>query len=374
MLVTFNEAYHPFDATLVERATQTGELLSLLISRLQLNHETQRRADLLEKFAAQVTELTSDLQQTTLLPAIVESARSLLGAQRAALHLMEYPGGPLDCQYATGLSAEYLQQITRRFNQTAIAQALQTRGQVLIPDVKQDSRTNPIQDLIALEHFQAYGLFSLQGPSGHIGMLSLYWDTPRAISAEEVDVARLFAQRAASLLHHARLYARISEEAQTDVLTGLPNRRALDLRLQEETLRLPRPLFGLLMIDLDGFKGINDSFGHAIGDSVLQQVAEIFRGAIRVSDTVFRFGGDEFSVILPGVDLTQAAYVAQKLGSALSATGLHLPNETQRYLTACIGVAACPQNGYTPKELMKIADERMYRAKRKGGAAIISSD
>lgn len=374
MLVTFQQPYYDFSPQMVSRAMQVGELMSLLISRLQLNRETQRRAELLEKFAAQVTELTSDLQQTTLLPAIVESARSLLGAQRAALHLAESPGGQLECQYAAGLSAKYLQQMTRRFNQTAIAQALQTKGLVLIPDVKQDSRTSPIQDIIALEKFQAYALFSLHTVSGQLGMLSLYWDTPRAISAEEVEVARLFAQRAASLLYHARLYARMSEEALTDVLTGLANRRALDLRLQEETLRLPSASFGLLMIDLDGFKGVNDSFGHAIGDSVLQQVADIFRGAIRASDTVFRFGGDEFSVILPGADMQQAVHVAQKLGNALASSGLHLPNDTQRYLTACIGVAACPQDGRDPQKMLSAADDRMYRAKRKGGAAIIFNE
>ncbi|GAB4502344.1 MAG: hypothetical protein Fur0035_18930 [Anaerolineales bacterium] len=373
MLVAFTAPRHYFGPEARERALQAADLAALLISRARLQRETQRRADLLEKFASQVSSLTSDLQQTTLLPAIVESARSLLGAQRAALHLMDSASHQMNCQYSTGLSAEYLEQMTRRFNQTAIAHALVVNGQVLIPDVRQDSRTSPIQDLIALEKFRAYGVFSLQGAGGQIGALSLYWDKPHAISAEEISVARLFAQRASSLLHHAQLYARVSEDALTDVLTGIANRRALDLRLEEECQRGERP-FSLLMMDLDGFKGINDTFGHAIGDSVLQQVARLLQSSIRSSDTVFRFGGDEFSVILMETDLAQAVFVAEKLNNNLSSASLHLPNETQRFLTSCIGVASFPTEARDVKTLMEKADLRMYRAKRKGGAAIIASD
>lgn len=373
MLVTFTAPHHYFSPEFIERARQAADLMALLISRARFQRETQHRADLLEKFAGQVTSLTSDLQQTTLLPAIVESARSLLGAQRAALHLMDASTRQMNCQYSIGLSSEYIEKMTSRFNQTAIARALESKGQVLIPDVRQDSRTSPIQDLITLEKFRAYGVFSLQAPDGQIGALSLYWDKPHAISAEEISVARLFAQRASGLLHHAQLYARVSEDALTDVLTGLPNRRALDLRLNEECLRSDRA-FSLLMMDLDGFKSVNDNFGHAIGDSVLQQVAHIFQSSIRSSDVVFRFGGDEFAVILLETDLSQALVVAEKLNNNLSSTSLHLPNETQRFLTSCIGVANFPADAREVKLLMEKADSRMYRAKRKGGAAIIFSD
>jgi len=374
LLVTFSHHPHYFSPEYIERAHQVADLTALLISRLRLHNEAVRRADLLEKFAAQVTALTSNLQQTTLLPAIVESARSLLGAQRAALHLLEAETHQLTCQYSTGLSSNYLVQMTHRFNQTLLARTLETQGVVLIPDVNQDSRTGPIQDLIALEKFRAYGVFSLQGQQGQIGALSLYWDKPHAISAEEVAVARLFAQRAVGLLHHAQLYARATEASLTDSLTGLANRRDLDLRLEEECLRVGQRIFSLLMIDLDGFKAVNDNFGHAIGDSVLQQVAIALQGAIRSADSVFRYGGDEFSVILPDTDLLQAVHVAQKINVALASTGLHLPNETQRYLTSCIGVASFPADAQDPRALLEKADLRMYRAKRQGGAAIVSSD
>ncbi len=373
MLVTFTAPHRYFSPEFIERTRQTADLMALLISRARFQRETQHRADLLEKFAGQVTSLTSDLQQTTLLPAIVESARSLLGAQRAALHLIDASTRQMNCQYSIGLSSDYIEKMTSRFNQTAIARALESKGQVLIPDVRQDSRTSPIQDLIAVEKFRAYGVFSLQAPDGQMGALSLYWDKPHAISAEEVSVARLFAQRASGLLHHAQLYARVSEDALTDVLTGLANRRALDLRLEEECLR-PDRTFSLLMMDLDGFKSVNDRFGHAIGDSVLQQVAHILQSSIRASDVVFRFGGDEFAVILLETDLAQALIVAEKLNNSLASTSLHLPNETQRFLTSCIGVASFPADAREVKLLMEKADLRMYRAKRKGGAAIIFSD
>jgi diguanylate cyclase (GGDEF)-like protein len=374
LMVGYN-TLHYFGPEEIERAQQAADMSALLISRTRLYEETLHRADLLEEFASQITDLTSDLRETTLLPAVVEVASSLLHAPRAALHLYDRNTKEMRCEFSIGLSDDYLQQITQRFNQIPGAQVLKDKAFVLIPDVHQDSRTSPIQDLIAQEKFRAYAVFALPSPDGSLGALSLYWDEPRVISSEEIWVAELFAQRAGALLNSARLYEQASEESLTDALTGLPNRRALDQRLDEENQRSGRygHPYALLMIDLDQFKAINDTYGHPIGDSVLQQITSVLRRSVRSTDFVSRYGGDEFAIILPESGLDKAKYVAEKLKSTLSGTRLHLPKEVKSFISASIGVAICPNDTSEMEKLLAIADQRLYDAKRNGNGTIVTS-
>ncbi len=374
-LVIAFRARHEFSEHEIARIHQVSDILSLLISRSWLYEEAMRRASLLEKMAGQVTNLVSDLKRTTLLPSIVESARSLLQAQRAALHLQQ-DDGSMECEYSVGLSEGFLEQLTNRFNQLAGGRLLQNREYLIIPDINQDSRTSPVQDLIFGEKFRAYAVFSLNPDTEQRGALSLYWDTPYVVSAEEISVGKLFAERASAIIRSARLYAQATEEALTDILTDLPNRRHLDQRIREEIERASRyeHTFALLMIDLDGFKGINDTFGHPIGDSVLKQVSIALRRTLRASDFLARYGGDEFSIILPETGVERALHVAEKLRLALTSTRLHLPQETQRYLSGCMGIAIYPLDKQTAEEMITCADQRMYRAKRCGAGSIIYKD
>ena len=366
---------HYYSPEEIGRIQQASEVAALLISRTHLYEETLHRADLLHQLANQVTNITSDLHQTTLLPAVVEAASRLLHAQRAALHLYNRINGEIRCEFSMGLSEAYLDQATDQFDKILGKQIFKKKSYVLVPDVYQDSRTSPMQGLIAQEKFRAYAVFSLPSAQGSLGALSLYWDEPHVISSEEVTVAELFAERAGALLHNARLYQQASEESLTDTLTGLPNRRALDQRLEEETRQADRynRRYALLMIDLDGFKKINDTYGHPIGDSVLQQVTAALYRAVRATDFISRYGGDEFAIILPEAGLEKAVVVADKLKSTLMTTRLHLPNGQEQFLSASIGIAICPSDAFEHKKLLFLADERLYLAKRAGAGAIISS-
>jgi diguanylate cyclase (GGDEF)-like protein len=373
LLVGYNTR-HVFIPAEITRAQQVADVAALLISRTRLYDETQRRASLLEQMTDQISHLTSDLQQTTLLPAIVESARNLLKAERAALHMYEKLSHKMCCEYSVGLSTGYLEHMATHFDESPEGLVLHDQSYVLIPDVHRDSRTSPVQGLISREKFRAYAVFSLTALDGSLGALSLYWDQPHAISSEEVAVGCLFAQRAGVLVHNVRLYEQISVESLTDVLTSLPNRRYIDQRLAEESQRSNRygHPFALLMLDLDGFKVINDCFGHPIGDSVLQQVAEALQRVLRSTDVLTRYGGDEFAVILPETGLEEAIIVAEKLKTALASTKLHLPHDTQRHISACMGVALYPLDTNNSDDLIRVADKRMYDAKHKGSGVVVS--
>jgi diguanylate cyclase (GGDEF)-like protein len=161
--------------------------------------------------------------------------------------------------------------------------------------------------------------------------------------------------------------AQLKHQALNDDLTGLPNRRLLGDRLLHalDVARRAEHQVALLYIDLDGFKLVNDSLGHGIGDLLLQQVSERLRSRVRASDTLARLGGDEFAVVLAGVNaLGQAAGVAETLLQILAPPFTIDGHEIT--ITASIGVSVFPASGSTPAALLQQADSAMYAAKQKG--------
>ncbi|WP_445228952.1 putative bifunctional diguanylate cyclase/phosphodiesterase [Duganella rhizosphaerae] len=160
---------------------------------------------------------------------------------------------------------------------------------------------------------------------------------------------------------------RIKRNANYDSLTGLPNRRLFRDRLEREVKRSARADVpcALLFIDLDGFKDVNDRLGHAAGDQLLQQAAQRIRHCVREVDTVARLGGDEFTVIL--TEVTRTAHVeilAQQILAELAKPFSVLDSDVQ--VSGSMGITLCPQDGGTPDELLKNADQAMYAAKAAG--------
>lgn len=194
----------------------------------------------------------------------------------------------------------------------------------------------------------------------------LYLDNlhdPAAFAEDSLHVARFFSAPIAALLHEVRYRGLLEQAAATDPLTGLSNRRAFDQRLEEELKRAQRygqPV-SLLVMDLSGFKQINDRLGHAKGDEALVQVAQVLRASKRDGDTLFRWGGDEFAALLPHTDLAGAVAAAQRYAEAIEKIRIE-----DLELGVNIGVAAYPGDADDSDMLLRQADERMYRAKRSG--------
>ena len=159
---------------------------------------------------------------------------------------------------------------------------------------------------------------------------------------------------------------RIEYLAHFDPLTRLPNRTLINDRLEQETARARRTQrgFALLLFDLDGFKAVNDTWGHAAGDRLLEIAAERARQCMRLSDTVGRLGGDEFLAILPETSREGALAVAEKLRKALAEPYL-LGKHTAR-LSVSVGMSLYPQHGAEAQRLQSAADAALYEAKRAG--------
>ncbi|MBU2240148.1 MAG: diguanylate cyclase [Gammaproteobacteria bacterium] len=168
--------------------------------------------------------------------------------------------------------------------------------------------------------------------------------------------------------------AQLLYEAGHDNLTSLPNRTLLLDRLQTSLTLAEREQVGLsvLFIDIDGFKDINDGYGHAVGDLLLQQIAKRLGACVRKSDTVGRLGGDEFLIILNKTNAADSVtMVAEKIRAALSEAFIIEGSNLQ--VSASIGIARYPENGKEPLDLMQSADRAMYQAKNHGGDKVISA-
>ena len=165
--------------------------------------------------------------------------------------------------------------------------------------------------------------------------------------------------------------------AHRDSLTGVPNRRHFDVVLQREIATRRRPRGGrrqadesplaLLIVDIDDFKGINDNFGHPVGDAVLRQVAERAQSMLRSTDTLARLGGDEFAVVAPGADGEGARLLAESICNAI---GTHYSDSGTPTPSVSVGWAIFPEDGEDFEALIRAADERMLKHKRSDTPAV----
>lgn len=198
-----------------------------------------------------------------------------------------------------------------------------------------------------------------------LGMLHTQCD---ASDTDQVHLLETVATQIASSMANLNLRAALHSQSIKDPLTGLFNRRYLEETMQRETLRAARskgPL-SVVMLDLDHFKTFNDNHGHQAGDLVLQLVGEALRHAIRGDDIACRYGGEEFTLILPGASLEHAVQRAEQVREAISQLPVRVGGRTLESLTASLGVATYPDHGDDWTHVIHAADAALYRAKRQG--------
>ncbi|WP_077272761.1 EAL domain-containing protein [Acidithiobacillus caldus] len=300
-----------------------------------------------------------------------ESARlscRLVQADGAALILRE--GDRLRYTFFEGLPDSYrdLSHYTFSIHEGTAGAALSQNEAVYVPDYPRSTHAMP--------EFVAAGLRSslalpLTGPDGSLGVLAVSWfstPAPERLPEDQWDYLRLLSDMLAGILYRAQLEERLKNLATRDMLTGLPNRLAIPDRIAGAMARTDRhnSLMALLFIDLDGFKAINDRLGHAVGDQTLKTVAERLHSAVRKGDTVARYAGDEFLIILEEAGyMTEIEAVAQRLLHAVRCDVT--VNEITLSLSASVGLTVYPFDESTPEVLIHHADMAMYEAKKAGG-------
>jgi diguanylate cyclase (GGDEF)-like protein len=205
----------------------------------------------------------------------------------------------------------------------------------------------------------------LQGIAGVIGVLALYRGDRDAFTSDHLRIVLAVSSKMALSIENALKYAQAENSAVTDYLTGLPNARSLFLQLDRELARCKRDKTTLTVMvsDLDGFKQINDRFGHLEGNRVLRLFAQALKETCREYDYVARMGGDEFVVVAPGLPPAVAGKKAEQLRSLARQAGFDVCGE--QILSLSIGQAIYPQDGADAEQLLAEADRRMYMEKQK---------
>ncbi len=247
-------------------------------------------------------------------------------------------------------------------------------GLLEIPDFSRDQRTAGLR-LMTESGMHMYAGTSLSTKDGfHIGTLCVLDNKPHSLNDHQRELLSGLARQVMALLdlraHEQMLTEALARErylASVDILTGLLNRRALFERLDAEIERSRRydtPL-SLALIDLDHFKAINDSHGHAAGDTVLNSVGEIVKTSIRSSDIAGRYGGEELCVVLPQTSAEGAFALAESLREQIEESVISVDGKTIT-VTASIGIATWQANYTDAQQILISADQALYSAKRAG--------
>jgi diguanylate cyclase (GGDEF)-like protein len=194
-----------------------------------------------------------------------------------------------------------------------------------------------------------------------------------SVQDSQQRLASTVAGQVALSLASLRLRETLRDQSIRDPLTGLFNRRFMEESLDRELQRAARKNHPLtvLFVDLDHFKRFNDTFGHDAGDLVLRSIADLFRKFFRADDVICRYGGEEFGIILPESPAEHAALRANALRAEVSKLELEYKNHSLGTVTLSIGVATFPVHGATSEELLKVADQCLYRAKAGGRDLVI---
>lgn len=322
----------------------------------------RQKAESLEQVAA---VLNSTLEREELLARVLEELSRLVASDSTSVQLLE--GDQFRVVAGRGFSeADGVINMTfplegENPNRMVIAQ----RQPVIVPDAQaayaifREPPHNRVRSWMGVP---------LLSRGRVIGMIALDRHAVKAFTREEAETAMAFANHVAIALENAGRYEATLQQALTDELTGLYNRRYLRQEMEREVLRSRRyqHSVALVMLDLDDFKRYNDLYGHPAGDRLLRELAEVMRSEVRPTDSLVRYGGDEFAVILPETGLDGAVEVAERLRRRVAEHRFPVEegSEVVGQVTISLGVAAFPLHASTAQELLQAADEALLLAKQ----------
>jgi diguanylate cyclase (GGDEF)-like protein len=209
------------------------------------------------------------------------------------------------------------------------------------------------------------------------GLISV-WRTERPFSHRERELFHYLAGQAAVSIENVGLHETVERQAVTDELTGLSNRRRFQETMSAEVERSKRfeQDLALVMLDIDDFKAVNDTYGHQQGDIVLREVGRILRASSREIDEPARYGGEEMAIVLPGTDLEGAHNLAERVRARIEALRLPIIGDEDGQplrVTASFGAAALSASADSVRALVAAADEALYEAKRSGKNRTVSA-
>jgi diguanylate cyclase (GGDEF)-like protein len=320
----------------------------------------------------QVTRsLTSSFDLDTILRTIMEHMERFIEAEQWTLLMLDEERQELYYAIAAGREEASLRNLRVKVGEGVAGWVVQHGETLLVPEAQDDPRVkeehgaqpHTVRSVIALP---------LRGRKGTHGAIEIF--NPRADQLNDYTIAflHILADHAAIAIENARDVTRIQQLTITDDCTGLYNVRHLYEVLSRELRRCgERELpVSLAFLDLDHFKMVNDVHGHLVGSELLARTGQRLQELSRKHDWCFRYGGDEFVILMPETDATAALTQATALNRALMETEFQMKNGQELRVSASVGVATAPTDGDTVHTIIGIADTRMYAVKASGRGAV----
>lgn len=342
-------------------AGESRILAEKLISSQALLTLATQQADELDALKILSLNLTASLDLPTVLDAVVKEAMRLVNNARAT-HIFLYTNNKLEF----GSSLDSGGQKNRVFSQPredGLTETVARNGKIIIVE---DMKSHSLYKNSPSDWSGSIIGIPLKTGESVVGVMNLSRDKAGGFSTSELRLLHMLANQAAVAISNASLHQSISKKAYTDTITGLANRRALDEHLESEIInaRRTKSSFAVIMMDLDGFKSVNDSFGHDVGDQVLRVVFNVIASGIRSSDFIARYGGDEITLLLAKSEAQEARLVTEKILENLA--NFEYKNHDGRTIKLGVsgGIAIYPSHGRSGTELLRAADAALYEAKK----------
>lgn len=335
-------------------------------------NEAQKLRDIIEVSRLVVSSLDLD----DVLQKILLYARELVDTPAGSIALFDESSATMTLHAATGLSEAFTTRNSWHVEEGGLTRTiLDHRDLFIIEDTSQAAYfTNP---LAIAEGIQSLIAVPLWIQDSIVGILYLNDFKPRSFDAAACEQLGILSSFASLSIANARLHEKTLHLACTDGLTGLFNYRQFKRILSQEVTRAQRysSELSLVMIDIDNFKTFNDRYGHPCGDKILSRVAELLKEIFREADTVFRYGGEEFVVVLPRSGTADVLVAAERAREAVAAMRISWHGVDQPLgVTISVGVASLPHDAKDGEGLLGVADQLMYQAKNQGKNRVYTLD
>jgi diguanylate cyclase (GGDEF)-like protein len=327
--------------------------------------DRNRHLEELNIFHGVAKALTSSLDLDSILQTIMEKMAEYFRPDTWSLLMVDEEKDELYFAIAIGTAAESLKNARLKVGEGIAGWVAKHGERLIVPDVMADPRFAKRID--EMTEWQTRSIICLPVRSKHriLGVIQLVNVDMEGFGDEELFFLQALCDYAAIAIENAKSVEKIQELTITDDVTGLYNARHLYKVLETEVYRSSRfnYEFTVLFIDLDHFKQVNDTYGHLVGSKLLAEIGYLIKAQLRLIDYAFRYGGDEFVVLLPQTSKDQALVVARRVRDLLR-TGLFCKEEGLNLnVRASIGVATYPHDAKTPHDIIRQADEMMYLVK-----------
>jgi diguanylate cyclase (GGDEF)-like protein len=351
-----------------EKNNQVKTFTQEIISKHALLTLVKQQADELDALKSLSLNLTSSLDLQTVLDAVVTEAMRLVKNARAT-HIFLYSHDKLE--FGSSLTSENVRNKPLSMPRVdGLTNSVVQHGeQIIIEDIA----VHPFYKNIPYGWFGSIVGIPLKFKNSIVGVMNLSRSTTGGFLSAELRLIGLLADQAAVAIYNASLHKQVTDLAYTDSVTGLPNRRALDERLQDELryAKQANSMFSIVMMDLDGFKGVNDIYGHAVGDEVLHSLFNHLSGNMRATDFLARYGGDELTLVIRDAGMAAAEAVTLKIFELMKEYKFAFPGAIEIPLGISAGIAVYPIHSRSAGDLLRAADMALYQAKKRNRGSFI---